>query len=178
MSPIARSKHAVLLDMLTDATEAVRVLREDGHYDLAKAVRHVTDYARDNARAELNAAAARQPNARALAVSQAFRDHVHRVAEDEEMNPSKVVRDNLQEFLNGKWMPAAPPARAPRGSGPKKVNLNVRVAQDVWDDVNDLGKDPAAVAERGYKLTAAQVAVAALEETFGRPPAEAESAGD
>lgn len=44
--------------------------------------------------------------------------------------------------------------------------MNFRVDQDTWDDVNDLGKDPAAMAARGYKLTAAQVAFAALEATF------------
>ena len=175
MSPIRPSKHAVLIDTLPAALQGVAELRAAGRGDLADAMQHVADYAETNAKAELAAADKRPANARSIEVPAAFREHVLTVAKTEKMNISEVVRNNLTEFLDGTWMPPQPPPRAKRGTGSAedKARIAVSVDQDLWDDVNDHGKDPEAVAARGYKLTAAQVAIAALEATFGSGKANA-----
>lgn len=169
--PIRPSKHTVLLDTLPKALEGVRKLREDGHNDLADAVQHVADYARDNAKAETAAAAARPTNNKALSVSQDFKTHVMDVAAAEQMKLRDVVEQSLEDFLSGEWTPA-PPVRGAHGPRDTQVNLNVRVDTDLWARANHHGKDPAAITARGgYTLTASQVALAALEETFDWPGA-------
>jgi hypothetical protein len=52
--------------------------------------------------------------------------------------------------------------------------INVRIDGRLWDLANAHGADPEQIKARGYKLTANQVAIAALVEAF---PQSADSTG-
>lgn len=177
MSPIRPSKHAVLLDTLPTALQGVELLRQAGHGDIAGAFEIVADYARDNAQAEVNAAKKRPSTNRQISVTKGFKLRVHRLAKEEGASIPDIVRESIDDFLSGEWVPADPGPRAPRGAGARKASLNVRVPHDTWDDANAHGKDPEAKAARGgYELTAAEISIAALVERFGPATAEDEAA--
>lgn len=167
----ATSQHTAILATIRKAKKSVPVLRKDGHPELAADVKESLDYALEVATklSSRRPSEGTTPN-HALRVVEPFRTHVHAAAEGTE-DVADVVRRRMRDFLEGKWTPG-PSVRARRGHRPAKVNLNVRVADVLWDDVNELGKDPQAAAERGYKLTAEQVAIRALEERFGLPETE------
>ena len=175
MSPIRPSKHAVLIETLPKALEGIDALRAAGRNSSADALQHVADYARDIAQAELDAADKRPSDNRALAVTPAFRTHVHAVAKAEGMNLADVVRKSLEDYLDGTWTPQVTP-RAARGSGVKKVNLNVRVPDDLWNAVNEHAASQAHPGQT-RKPTAASLSIAALEETFGLPDTEEATTG-
>lgn len=170
------SKHAALLnETLPAARSEVAAALQAGAPGL-DSVQAVLDYAeeqaqRQSAQQSVRSATGENHN---LRVPVEFAEHVRRqAAADKEkypdsLSPNRHVRDSLEDFVNGDWMPARP-ERDRRGSNIAKTGLNVRVPEDLWEAANYLGKDPAAVESRGYKLTANSVAIAALMETYGQP---------
>ncbi|HEY5834955.1 hypothetical protein [Streptomyces sp.] len=166
-------KHAAALAAVPTALESLDVLQAAGTpQGMVDAVRLCVDYARERAEQGVAKAArdaSTKPN-RALSVPVAFKERVYAGAEDN-THVATVVENSLRDFIEGDWTPPAP-RRAGRGQKPASTNINVRVAEDLWDAANAHGKDPAQIAARGYKLTAVQVAIAALAETFGQPDTE------
>ncbi|NUP45418.1 MAG: hypothetical protein HOY76_52430 [Streptomyces sp.] len=103
-----------------------------------------------------------------LDVPKPFRDFVRTAAEGEGKDPSIVLRDGFSRFLSGEWAPAEPP-RAKKGQSTEKVRMSVQVNSEVRDWVEQRGTDPELVAARGYRLLAAQVALAAVVEAYDVP---------
>jgi hypothetical protein len=175
------SRHAALLNKALPAARVqVAAARTAGATEL-DAVETVFAYAEQEARRALERQAAQyasNPN-HSLRVTKAFAKHVRARAEAEkeegdEGAMARTVRESLEEFISGDWMPPAP-QRDPRGSNTEKIGLNVRVPKAIWDAANDLGKDPAAVQARGYKLTAASISIAALMEAYPLPKSKQDS---
>jgi hypothetical protein len=54
------------------------------------------------------------------------------------------------------------------------VFVNIRIPDDLWDRADRLAKDPVASEERGYKLNARQVVIAAFMQRFPLPMTSAE----
>lgn len=169
----ANTKHDALLTQIPTARKALAVLRAAGHSDLAATVGTVIDYAKEQAeRGVAKNARDKGLGTHSIRMSQAFGDHVRAALTEDDATVADIVEKSFLEFLSGDWTPAAP-TRARRGSSTAKASLSVRLKDDtLWEQVNNLGKDPAAVAERGYKVTAESVAKAAMEETFGLPTTE------
>lgn len=163
-------KHATALAAVPTAEAYIDELAAGGApQDKVDVLRLVAGYARE--RAEQGVAKARtdssaDPN-RSLHVPETFRDHVYAVVEPGE-DFTTVVVQNMQEFVHGEWTPPAR-TRFARGHRPTLGTINVRVSKELWDAANARGTDPAQIAERGYKLTANQVAIASLERFFGLP---------
>lgn len=174
------SKHAFLLEhSIPAARRQVAAARKAGVTDL-DVVDRVLTYAEEQATRILAQQATRYESApnKNLRVPLAFAEHVRAQVEAEKAEAegtnevpwslSKRVNISLEEFLDGDWTPPEP-QRAPRGSNIPMTGLNVRVPQDLWDRANDLGKKPTAIEQRGYKLTANSIAIAALVEAYGQP---------
>lgn len=170
------SKHAALLNKtLPAARREVDDALQAGAPGL-DSVQAVLDYAEEQAQRQTAQQSTRSATGENhnLRVPVAFAEHVRRQAEADKaedpdsLSPNRRVRDSLIDFVNGDWMPARP-ERDRRGSNIAKTGLNVRVPEELWDAANDLGKDPAAVEARGYKLTANSVSIAALMEAYGQP---------
>lgn len=170
------SKRANALAALPTAKEAAAHLKRTGEPRMAAAVADVIAYA-EYASAVRERAAEREAAAApsySLRIDRALRDHVHATGAASGTEIPSAVTSRLEAFVAGTWTPQ-PSGRAARGTSPEKADLNVRVPKDLFDRVDALAKDPAAIAERGFKLTARQVAIAALTEAFPLPePAEAE----
>jgi hypothetical protein len=168
----AATKHDAVLTELPTARKALAVLRSAGHSDLATSVQHILDYAKE--RAEQGVSKRMTDTAldrtRTLRVTPEFRDHVYAGAAEDGTTVAEIIVQNLQEFVSGEWAPPAP-RRAPRGSNLTKVAISVRIPEELWAAASALGKDPQAIAQRGYRLTAESVAVTALYERFGEPEA-------
>lgn len=176
----ATNKRAALRAATPPTREAIRFLKANGEKELAAAVATVLKAALEFADSR-DRAATRESGLeqnRAVSVAAEFRDHVHAVKGDADL--VDVVTTRMRDFLAGTWMPRKEefdagtwtlPLRGYGSIGPTvpRKNLNMRIPTAVWTATNELGEDPAAVAERGYKLTAPQVAIAALEEAFGLP---------
>lgn len=164
------SKHRTVLAAVPTAQAFLDELQAAGSpQDTVDAVRLCVDYARERAEQGVAKSArdtSSKPN-QLVNVPIVFRDHVYASADDSTA-VATVVNSSLEDFVEGDWTPPAP-QRAQRGRKLPSTNINVRVSSELWDAANALGKDPEQVAARGYKLTAVQVAIAALVETFGRP---------
>lgn len=183
-----QSKHKTIIPVIDKARESVAVLQAAGHPDLANAVSETLIYA-EQAATQLARGSnfAGTPENHPIGVTKRFRDHIYasidaavEASEDETKVPGapKVVREKMRAFLEGKWTPQRPP-RQSFGTGPDaKVMLNVRVPEALWDAVNEYGKDvearsfPHTDVANAVKLTASQVALAALREHFGSPETE------
>lgn len=182
MSPIARSKHAVLLDTLPEALQGVAKLRAAGDTETAAAMQYVADYAQAAAQAEVDAAAKRPSDNRTLSVTRGFKHRVQRLAKAEGASIPDVVRKSLEDYLDGEWTPTipdrAPRGQAVRGTSSKKVILNVRVPHEVWDAANEHGKTFKVSPKANSKVTASAVSIAALVERFGEATADDEAAAE
>lgn len=168
----AATKHDNVLTEIPTARKALEVLRSAGRPDLASSVGRILDYAKEQAE---RGVAKRMTDSsldsnHSLRVVRRFREWVHAGAAEDGAVISEIVVQSLRDFVSGEWTPSAP-QRAARGSNLSKVGLNVRVPKELWDAANALGKDPAAIAKRGYKLTAESASIAALLERFGEPEA-------
>lgn len=185
------SKHKSILEDIARARDGLEqsgtnaALRDAGHGDVVDSLTEVFTYA-EEAAARLGRGSDFEgtPPNHALGVTETFRTHVYEAVEaalaaaenDEAVDGAgAVVRKKMLAFLEGTWTPARQPRQSFQGPGNRKVNLNVRVPQARWDAVDEYGKDPAAVADRGYRLTASQVAIAALREHFGEPASAQDS---
>lgn len=163
-----KSKRADALDAVPTAKKAATYLKRNGESELAAAVRTLIAFA-EEAGTRAAATAAREadlsPN-RALHVHRDFRDRVNSLRGGATL--PEVLVPYLERFVAGTWTPARP-QRISWASPSEKVAVNVRIAGDLWDAVDRRAKDPDASRERGYKLTAIQVAIAALREEYGEP---------
>lgn len=169
-----KSKRTDAIAALPMAKKAAARLHEDGEVEMAEAVHELVRFASPaGQRREATAlrGAGLAPN-RPLQVHRDFRTHVN--ARKTTGLPDVVV-PYLERFLAGEWMPGRH-KRVRWGSPADKVNINIRIPSDLWDAVDALAKDPAASQDRGYKLTAMQVAIAALHEEFAEPAADATTA--
>jgi hypothetical protein len=173
MPPTKRTRITAALPV---ARTAATFLREQGEPGMAEAVETTIEWAE---RAEKAAALQADIDSRldpnySLHVDKEFRAYVQEAAkasaEAEGRDPRKeltrVVTEELEAFRDGRWTPPAP-VRSAYGSSPGKVNLNVRIRQDLFDQVDAMAKDPEQVAARGYALNARHVAIAALADRFG-----------
>lgn len=97
-----------------------------------------------------------------------FREYVQEAADERGRHLSVVLREAFARFLGGKWTPVRP-LKAPKGTANPLVRMSVQVNEQVRDQVETLGKDAGQASARGYKLSAAQVAVAAFADEFGVP---------
>lgn len=164
------STRAHAIEALPDAREAVTYLKAQGEDERAAAVAAVVDYAQEAIDASIRKArrdTELDPNY-SLYVEDTFRTWVRTAADKAGKELAAVVTAGMNDFLNGRWTPPAP-VRAPKGQTPTKVSLNVRISEDLFDQVDALAKDPDATAERGYALNARQVAIAALARAFPKP---------
>lgn len=172
--PNQPSKHAALLADLATFQKALDDLSAAGS-EAVEAARRVGAYAEQQAKHGLKVSASRSASTHSLRVTKAFREHIYTQkapeGEDAGAQLNRIAKESLQDFTNGDWIPAAP-GRARRGSNLGKVPMSVWVPKDVWDAANEKGQDPAQVAARGYKLTAAAVVIAAYIERFGLPESE------
>ncbi|WP_448333516.1 hypothetical protein [Streptomyces sp. DSM 41534] len=104
-----------------------------------------------------------------LDVTPQFREHVQSAAGGDFGKLSLTVRSHWVRFLAGEWTPDAPKV-APRGQRPEKVRMIVQVNDQVRAEVEDAGADPKRIEARGgYKLSPAQVALAALMDEYDVP---------
>lgn len=168
MPPRKREK---MLATVPDTERAITFLRNEGQSAMAKAVQTTLDYAVEAAQPAGDKAARAESNAdpnRSINVGKPFRDHVRAMAEAESVDVARLIRRKLAEFCDGTWLPFER-ERAAMGTAPEKAFITVRVSDDLWKRVDALGKDPDAIAWRGYKLNARQVAIAALRERFPMP---------
>jgi hypothetical protein len=170
-----KSRIADALAVVPDAKKAAAFLKRNGETDLAQAVRELVDYTVHAGQLHQNATAreAELSRNRPLQVHRDFRTHVN--ARRAKKTLPKVVVPYLERFVAGEWVPERP-QRTAWESRDAKVNINLRVSDDLWDEVDRIAKDPEAVKDRGYKLTAIQVAIAALREEFGEPAEDTTSA--
>jgi hypothetical protein len=162
-----QSKIADALAAVPRAKKAVAYLKRNGEPELAAAVRELVGYTVHAGRLHEQSVAREadlSPN-RPLQVHRDFRDRVH---EQRTTTLPEIVVPYLERFVAGEWVPDRP-KRTSWKSPDEKVNINVRIAGGLWDAVDRLAKDPAESAQRGYKLTATQVAIAALREEFAEP---------
>jgi hypothetical protein len=170
-----QSKHATVLATVPTAQAYINELAAGGAaQDKVDALQLLTDYARE--RAEQGVAKAKRDAVtmvnKGIDVPKVFKEHVYAHAADSTHIPTVVGR-SLQDFVHGDWTPGRP-SRAKPGTKPESTMLNVRVDKALWELANAHGKDPEQIAARGYKLTANQVAIAALAEAF---PQTADSTG-
>lgn len=175
------NKHATALTTIATAQAYIRELAATGApTDKVAALQQLADYARERAeqgvaKAERDYSSKSKRN-KAINVPVTFKDHVYAHAEDH-THVATVVENSLRDFIQGEWTPPAP-RRARSGEKPESTMINVRIDMRLWNAANDQGKDPKQVAARGgYKLTAAQVAIAALAEAFGQPDTEDSTSG-
>lgn len=164
------SKHAAALATVPTAQAYINELTAAGaDQEKVDALQTLVAYARE--RAEQGIAKAKRDAAtmvnKAIEVPTTFKTHVYAHAEDN-THVSTVVGKSLLDFVQGEWTPPEP-QRAGRGQKPDSTNVNVRVDKALWEQANAHGKDPEQVAARGYKLTANQVAIAALHAAFPLP---------
>ncbi|WP_039942929.1 hypothetical protein, partial [Streptomyces himastatinicus] len=156
------SRRAQRLAAVTPDTErAIAYLHTQGETTMAEAVQTTLDYATQAATARAHEVARDKkanPN-KSINVGEPFLHHVRSSAADQGVEQTAFVLEKLGEFVNGTWMPERP-ERAPHRGAPTPGFLNVRVPADLWQSADELAKDPAAVEERGYKLTARQVVIA------------------
>lgn len=163
----AATKHENVLARIHKSRQPILDLLNDaGAAGLAESAKILLDYAEEQAERAIAKRANDSRETRSLRVTAEFRTKVHADAAEDGAVISDIVVQSLRDFVNGEWAPPAP-QRAPRGTNLTKVGLNVRVPQELWDAANDRGKDVAEIAQRGYKLTAESVGIAALRERFG-----------
>lgn len=147
----------------TPATkDAITYLRDQGQPTLADAVQTTLAFATEASDAAARKAArdaANMPN-KSIQVPKELYDRVQGT------DYADVVREKMAAFCAGSWVPDKP-KRAPVGQA--KEWLNVRFPDELWAQADALAKDPEAAEERGYKLTARQVVIAALLEAFPAP---------
>jgi hypothetical protein len=103
-----------------------------------------------------------------LDVPEEFRDFVRDAEKAGGPAASLVLRDGFAAFLDGSWTPPKPP-RAPRGQRVTKIRMVAQVNEEIRDQVDKRGKDPELAGERGYRLNAQQVAIAALLDAYRVP---------
>jgi hypothetical protein len=141
---------------------AITYLRDQGQPAMADAVQTTLTFATEAADAATRKAvrdATTMPN-QSIQVPKDLYDRVQGT------DYAEVARKYLAAFRDGTWMPGKP-ERAPRGQA--KEWLNARFPAELWDEANALAKDPVASEERGYKLTARQIVIAALLKEFPAP---------
>lgn len=164
------SKHAAVLAAAPNALTALDTLRAAGSpQDVIDAVQLSVDYAQERARQALAKAErdAGLDTVRGIAAPKVFRDYVVAEAAKDDTDLTTIAVKSLEDFTAGRWTPPAP-TRFGRGQKPESRNFNVRVSQELWDAANAHGSNSEAVAARGgYKLSAAQVVIAAFVATFG-----------
>lgn len=163
-----KSKRTDALAAVPDAKKAAAYLKRTGETELAQAVRTLIAFTAE-AGERAAATAAREADLsrnRALHVHRDFRDRVNHLRDG--VTLPEVLVPYLERFVAGTWTPARP-RRISWGSPGEKVAVNVRIADGLWDAVDRRAKDPEESGERGYKLTAIQVAIAALREEYGEP---------
>lgn len=142
--------------------DAITYLRDQGQPTLADAVQTTLAFATEASDAAARKAerdAKHMPN-QSIQVSKELYDRVQGT------DYAEVAREKLAAFCDGEWMPGKP-QRAPQGE--EKAWLNVRIANELWCRADNVAKDPAAAEERGYKLNARRVVIAALLEAFPAP---------
>ncbi|MGW5694528.1 hypothetical protein ACWEWX_27375 [Streptomyces asiaticus] len=145
------------------ANDAITYLREQDQPRLADAVETILVFGAISADAVARKAALDTTSmpSQSIQVSKELYDRVQGT------NYAELVREKLDAFWEGEWTPDKP-KRAPRGQ--EKAWLNIRIPADLWDQVNARAKDPALSEERGYKLNARQVVIAALRDEFPPEP--------
>ena len=103
-----------------------------------------------------------------LYVTDEFRTFVREAAGGDFRELSRTLRDAYAKFLAGEWTPPEP-RTAPRGHSDRTVHLTVHVNSAIHSQVDEPGADPKRVKARGYKLTAVDVARAALMDAYEVP---------
>lgn len=148
-------------------------LREIGEPDLAAAIDEVltpTGWGRLR-RVEASTSGS-LPSNKPIRVERTVREHLKKAAAAAGEDLTDQANAGLSSYLNGKFTPAAP-ARAPYGSSPDKVVLNLRADDDLWQRTDQA--KAARKAELGWTPHPSTVALAWLLHKYPLPethPAE------
>ena len=150
-------------DIRARLTAAADQLRKDGHDDHAYAVRAVLA-PRGWTLLQGSKDEGTSPGVGrnlAMSVTDPLRSALKAAAESMDTTLGAVATAGMDRYVKGEWTPPKP-VRSRRGTNAVKVNLNVRIDEQVLDAA--LAKAAADSQELGYKLTVAWIALSWLVE--------------